>query len=299
MSRFSLHRSRAVVVVGVFVLAWALAACSTEVEVRTTATGALTPTPAGDAGDAPGPDVATSPPVDDAPAADDDAGPDDPPAGGTESDAAGPDDERPDSAGADGSEPGAVAPLLTPARGEAVAVVGVAFDETIAVRAAARPRAPVVTELPALFDEAIGTGQGRTDATTGWWQILVGVDLGWVDASSMARLGATTDVTAEVVEALGATPAAPNMRALGRLVAQARLGDDAEEQVRVVLSGAPTVGDLGEVVYDIVGRADASVAGERLVVFATPADDGDGFVLRSVEATTFCARGVTADGRCT
>jgi hypothetical protein len=202
---------------------------------------------------------------------------------------------EPDGSEADGGD----APLHTPARGEPLAVVGIGFDETVAVRSEPRPDAPVVAELPTLFDQGVGTGQGRTVDATGWWRIRVGQARGWVEASSMARLGATTDVTADVVEALGTTPKAPNLRALGRVVAEARLGDGADEQARIVLSGAPTVGDLGEVVYDIVGRGDASVAGERLVVFATRADDGDGFVLRSVESTVFCARGIVADGRCT
>ena len=112
----------------------------------------------------------------------------------------------------------------------------------------------------------------------------------------MARLGATTDVTSEVVATLGRTPTASNMRELGRLVTRARLDDDGE--ARVVLSAAPRVGDLGEIAYDILDRSDVSIAGERLVVFATPADGG-GFALRSVEATVLCTRGVTAAGRCT
>jgi hypothetical protein len=292
MSRSSLRRWRATAPIVVIAVVTTLAACSTEVEVRTTATGESSPTPAADTGDPPGPDAVATPPADD-----DAVGSGDPADGG---DGDGDDGDDGDVGSAD---PDAEAPLRTPARGEAVAVVGVAFDETIAVRAAPRPSARVVTELPARFDEAIGTGQARTDATTGWWEILVGDDRGWVDAASMARLGATTEVTADVVEALGATPAAPTMRALGRLVAEARVGDDADGDGdgdgRIVLSGAPVAGDLGEVVYDVVGRADASVAGERLVVFGVPADDSDGFVLRSVESTTFCARGVTADGRCT
>lgn len=268
MSRSSLRRWRAAAPIVVIAVVTTLAACSTEVEVRTTATGERSPISAADTGDPPGPDAEASPPADDG-----------------------------DAAGS--GDPDAEAPLRTPARGEAVAVVGVAFDETIAVRAAPRPGERVVTELPARFDDAIGTGQARTDAATGWWEILVGDDRGWVDAASMARLGVTTEVTADVVEALGATPDAPTMRALGRLVAQARVDADGGGGGRIVLSGAPVAGDLGEVVYDVVGRADASVAGERLVVFGVPADDSDGFVLRSVESTILCARGVTADGRCT
>ena len=198
---------------------------------------------------------------------------------------------------ADEPDPGPADPLHTPARGEAVAVVGVAFDDSVAVRRDPRPDAAMIAELAPLFDAAIGTGQGRTVGTTGWWRIRVGEQQGWVEASSMARLGATTDVTDDVIAALGDTPVAPTLRALGRLVARARIGDG--EAAALVLAAAPRNGDGSEVVYDIVDRRDASIVGERLVVSAEPADDGEGFALRAVEATTFCARGVTADGRCT
>ncbi len=189
-------------------------------------------------------------------------------------------------------------PLHVPARGEPVAVVGVAFGDSVPMRAAPRAGAEVSAELSARFDGAVGTGQGRTNDGTGWWRVRVGQTQGWVDASTMARLGATADVTADVVADLGERPRAATMRALGRTVARARLdglteaGDDV-----IVVSAAPRVGDVGEISLDVVDRADDSVVGERLVVFGTP--DGDGFVLRSVESTVFCARGVTGDGRCT
>lgn len=62
---------------------------------------------------------------------------------------------------------------------------------------------------------------------------------------------------------------------------------------RIVQSVAPTVGDLGEVTYDIIGLGDDSIAWYRLHVFGTPGDGGESFVLASIERTTFCARGLS------
>lgn len=252
-----------------------LGACGTQVEVQTTTAGAgptVTPAEAVASNPADVTDTAAEP---DAP--DSDADPD------QMADESG----RPDPS----SEP-----LHVPARGEPVAVVGVAFDDTVVMRAAPRAEAEVTAELSARFEGAVGTGGGRTNDGTAWWRVRVGSNQGWVDASTMARLGATTDATADVVDDLGERPRAPTMQSLGRTVASARLGAAAEDG-RIVVSAAPRVDDLGEIAIDIVDVADDSVAGERLVVIGTP--DGDGFLLESVESTVFCARGVTGDGRCT
>ena len=56
------------------------------------------------------------------------------------------------------------------------------------------------------------------------------------------------------------------------------------------------VGDLGEVTYDVIGFPDDSVTGVRLHVFGEPS--GNGFVLRTVESTTLCARGATGGRLC-
>ncbi len=60
-------------------------------------------------------------------------------------------------------------------------------------------------------------------------------------------------------------------------------------------SAAATVGDLGEVTFDVVGMPDDAQHGVRLHVFGTPLPGG--FALKSVEATVLCSRGVTA-GSC-
>ena len=66
-----------------------------------------------------------------------------------------------------------------------------------------------------------------------------------------------------------------------------------EPPSRIVMSVAPTVGDLGEVTYDVVGIGDDAVRGFRLHVFATPDEGGEGFVLKSVEQTVLCGRGLS------
>ena len=60
----------------------------------------------------------------------------------------------------------------------------------------------------------------------------------------------------------------------------------------------PTVGDLGEVTFDVVGLLDDAQLGWRLHILATPDEGGEGFGLKSVEATAFCGRGVTDEGYC-
>ena len=119
------------------------------------------------------------------------------------------------------------------------------------------------------------------------------VGLGWANQRYVARLGPTDDITSVVLAAPGFVAEAPTLEELAMQVAAVR-GDTSrppDEWFRVpTLSVAPTEGDLGEVTIDVLGYADDSVAGERLHVFAVPVDGG--WTLRSVEATTFCQRGV-------
>jgi hypothetical protein len=88
------------------------------------------------------------------------------------------------------------------------------------------------------------------------------------------------------------------MLELGRIVADAMASTDPESRIR--MSVAPTVDDLGEVTFDVIGLGDDSVLGVRLDVFGAPRDGGDGFSLKSVESTVVCdpARGAGIDGVC-
>ena len=103
-------------------------------------------------------------------------------------------------------------------------------------------------------------------------------------------MGGGDDLTSFVVSQLGEIPAAETMLDLGLMLANTFA--DVNNASNVVVSSAPTVGDLHEVTYDVVGLGDDSVGGYRLHIFGQPIDSG-GFSLMAVEATTMCQRAVS------
>jgi hypothetical protein len=129
-----------------------------------------------------------------------------------------------------------------------------------------------------------------------WYGVDADGVTGWVNSSYIALAGATHDATSEVVAMHGSIPVADTMRDLGAIVAEYFASE--EPGSRIVLTVAPSVGDLGEVVYDVVGLADDAVMGYRLRVFGQQQRGSGPFSLHSVERTSFCWRGVTDDGRC-
>lgn len=185
---------------------------------------------------------------------------------------------------------------IFPHEGADLVVVGVEADDVLNVRAGPGVDFDVVVELEPLAEGLVATGHNRDIDDQGFWaQIRVEGTTGWANITFLSHPGDTTDVTSEVVEAHGERPAAPDMEALGRLVAEQRASD--EPPSRIVVVDGPSVGDLGEVTIDVIGFGDDSVGGERLHVFGEPDPSGDGFTLRSVEATLLCTRGVS-DGLC-
>lgn len=181
-----------------------------------------------------------------------------------------------------------------PSEGPVIGVVGVRFDDTLNVREGPGVQFGVVTTLAPTATGIQGTGSGwQTPNGAIWWEIDTGDHFGWASSRFLARLGDTTDLTSSVVGSLGGLPSAPTMEALGELVAETFVDPDVGSDVTQVTPA--TVGDLGEVTFDVIGLGDDSVGGVRLHVFGTP-DDG-GFALRSVEGTTMCSRGVS-DGIC-
>ena len=144
----------------------------------------------------------------------------------------------------------------------------------------------------------IATGNNRQLPTTIWYEIRMGDAVGWASGAYLSPLGATSDTTAEIVAVLGESPSAPTLDELGRIVGQAVASD--EPPSRIIVSGAPTVGDLGEITVDVLGLPDDSVRGFRLHVFAQQDPDSGAFVLKTVESTTICDshRGVSEEGLC-
>lgn len=193
--------------------------------------------------------------------------------------------------------PGEPFDFLVPLDGEVVGVIGVAFDDTLFVHEQPGESSPLTGNLPNLASDVSGTGDGRLLPASAWWRIEWQNVEGWVGSGFMARIGATIDFTSEVIELNGnAGMGAETMTDLGNRVAD--LLKSEEPTSRIVVSVAPTVGDLGEITLDIVRLGDDALAGYRIHVFGEPAEVGEGFLLDSVEATLLCSRGVSEDGLC-
>ena len=208
-----------------------------------------------------------------------------------------------------------------PPDGAALAVVGVSHDSVLNVRDV--PAGEIVARLDNVMNvgsepvvyvrEAdsdaliatldlnrgvIATGNTRRLPTTIWHEIRMADAVGWASSAFLSPLGATSDATAEVVATLGETPGAETLAELARIVAGAVASDDPPS--RIVVSGAPVIGDLGEITVDVLGLPDDAVRGFRLHVFAQQDSDSGSFVLKSVESTTICDshRGVSEEGLC-
>ena len=175
-----------------------------------------------------------------------------------------------------------------PQQGSELGVMGVAHDDVLNVRAGPGTDQRIVATAAPTADDLVATGRARRLSRSIWYEVTVDGTTGWASSRFLGFVDGTDDVTAAF---LGGQPppAAETMVELGQMVAAHFASEDPPS--RIVQSVAPSVGDLGEVTYDVVGLGDDSVAGFRLHVFAAPHDSGDGFVLTSIESTTFCWRG--------
>ena len=185
---------------------------------------------------------------------------------------------------------------LFPEAGDILAVVGVSFDSELNVRAAPGTDQPVLVRLPPLTDDVVATGQERQLPDSIWYEITLDEVTGWASSAYLAWIGDTSDVTSAVIDLLGETPTAETMLELGLIVAESQTSEEPPPRIRV--ARAPTVRDVGEVTYDVIGLGDDALFGLRLTIFGTPDDSGESFTLKTVESTALCARGLTADGLC-
>lgn len=192
--------------------------------------------------------------------------------------------------------PGEPLDIGWPAAGDVLGVVGVEHDDVLNVRRAPGTDREIVATLDPTADDVVATGRVRSLLRSIWYEVEVGGTVGWASASFLAYLGSTDDATSEIVDALGEIPRAETMVDLGAVVAEMMAFD--EPPTRITVTVAPTVGDLGEVTYDVVGFPDDAVLGARLHVFGQPTADGEEFSLQAVERTWLCRRGVTPDGLC-
>lgn len=178
-----------------------------------------------------------------------------------------------------------------PAQGDTLAVIGVAHDDVLNLRAAPGADQDILEGIPPTYDALSALGQTRELPGSFWIAVgYEGTD-GWVNLRYIGYLGDTNDTTQEVIADV---PGAETMLDLGFLVAETFASDEPPSDIVLVV--APFVGDLGEVTYDVIGLGDDALRGLRVHVFGQPIDEA--FTLKSVEVTALCGRGVDPSGAC-
>ena len=178
-----------------------------------------------------------------------------------------------------------------PVNGAGLAVIGVRYNDVLNVREGPGIDHPVITTLQPTADNVVALGLTWSRPGSAWYAIDIEGTQGWASASFLSQRGGTFDFTSMVVEALGEIPTSGSLIRLGAVVAEALASDDPPSSIEQ--PGPQVVGEIGEVVYDVLGLGDDSVHGYRLRIFATN-EDGT-WTLRTVEATLFCSRAVSDD----
>lgn len=181
-----------------------------------------------------------------------------------------------------------------PRSGDQLMVIGVSYDDFLNLRELPGTSFNVIGEIPADFRELKALGDTRDIGRSFWTRVDYAGTVGWVHMGFVGFEGATDDLTALVVDRLGGRPRAETMSDLGLTVAEIFVSEEPESDVVKVVD--ETLGDLGEVTYDVIGLGDDSVRGLRVHVFGEPSNTG--FTLRTVEVTNICGRGVAGDGLC-
>ena len=176
--------------------------------------------------------------------------------------------------------------------GDVLSVIGVADDDVLNMRAAPGIDQDIVATAAPTADNLVATGRARSLPNSIWYEVTLGAETGWVSLSFVAFAGSVDDATAQFFDGADSI-VAETMTDLGAAVAAEFASQDPPS--RITQSVAPVVGDLHEVIYDVVGLGDDAVAGFRLHIFGVPNEEGEGFVLFRIERTTFCTRGVVGD----
>lgn len=181
-----------------------------------------------------------------------------------------------------------------PFEGLEAAVVAVAADDTLNVRAIPDADGEVVAQLDPLATGIIPTGHNRLLPDNGIWaEVDVDGVSGWVHASYLGHLGRTTDATAELYPGDTDRPSAATTQKLVARVAGELMSRSPDMTVTVVSN--PTE-DRPDFTVDVTGAQDDSGIGIRYH-FRTESDGGQ-VAVSAVEATALCRRGVTDDGSC-
>jgi hypothetical protein len=106
-----------------------------------------------------------------------------------------------------------------PAAGDTIAVIGVAHDDVLNLRAAPGADQEIVAEIPNLADGLTALGNTRDIGDSFWIEVEYDGTTGWVHYSFIGYLGVTDDMTSTVIDQLGEAPIAETMLDIGAAVA--------------------------------------------------------------------------------
>lgn len=195
-----------------------------------------------------------------------------------------------------------------PSAGTGLAIVGVAFDDTLNFRSEPSPGAEILQSFGPLSDDLDTSALGEAWAAPSgvWWKVSVAGTEAWANQAFLGSLG-TTQVAFDEIAAEFGVLKFETVEAAALAVAALRASDDPES--RIVFAGEPLAFEVGGfAIVDVLDLGDDSVKGERIrvdvdVVFDEAsgeegAQDVAFVVLTNVEITPICGRGVSG-GLCT
>lgn len=175
--------------------------------------------------------------------------------------------------------------------GETLAVASVAADDVLNVRTRPGPDFDVVFTAEPTAQDLTATGHNRRLGGHIWAEVKRGSERGWANTEFLLQPGRVTDETATLYPSPSDRPRAETLTQLAEVVAAEVATERPPSEVTVV--DGPSVGDLGEVIVDVIGMGDDAVGGFRLYLFAEEVEGGKSWVLRTVEQQLLCSRGVS------
>ncbi|MGH8872037.1 MAG: SH3 domain-containing protein [Acidimicrobiia bacterium] len=113
-----------------------------------------------------------------------------------------------------------------PAQGDTLAVIGVAHDDVLNLRAAPGADQQILDGIPPVYDALTALGETRELPESFWIAVDYQGTEGWASLRFIGYLGDTTDDTAAMVTELGETPSAGTMLDLGLIVAESLASDE-------------------------------------------------------------------------
>lgn len=177
---------------------------------------------------------------------------------------------------------------------QGVVIVGVSVGETLPLRLRPGVDQFVTAEIPG---DAVGlTGLGETFVTPDdktWWFVRWQDTQGWIEPGA-AYLGAPSDVTAELSEAVG-LPSYERTADIVNAVTEYFIRRDGGESF-VVAVDPSTTGGPSLTIADVLGDRSDGQVGERLAITTTGAEGT--FSLVSVQHRPLCSEGLNDSGSC-